>query len=119
MAFAAYKADLATGLANLVTFYNPSLIVLGGGLSQTDELYAGLEDAVDGATLPATRGKCKIVRSALGGDCAAMGAAWLAFADGAPTTCASLCSAGIVTRNFLARLRSCGDPSLRVGDLCG
>jgi glucokinase len=34
-AFAAYRADLATGLANLVTFYNPSLIVLGGGLSRT------------------------------------------------------------------------------------
>lgn len=33
-AFAKYKADLATGLANLVTFYNPSLIILGGGLSR-------------------------------------------------------------------------------------
>lgn len=33
-AFEAYRADLATGLANLVTFYNPSLIILGGGLSR-------------------------------------------------------------------------------------
>ena len=38
-AFAAYRTDLATGLANLVTFYNPSLIVLGGGLSRTAEIY--------------------------------------------------------------------------------
>ena len=80
-AFAAYRADLATGLANLVTFYNPSLLVLGGGLSATPELYEGLEKAVDGSTLPATRGMCKIVRSALGPDGAAMGAAWLAFAE--------------------------------------
>ena len=31
-AWTAYRADLAAGLANLVTFYNPSLIVLGGKL---------------------------------------------------------------------------------------
>ena len=42
-AWAAYKADLATGLANLVTFYNPSLVVLGGGLAKTPELYDGLQ----------------------------------------------------------------------------
>ena len=62
---------------------NPGLVVLGGGLAKTGELYAGLEAAVDAATLPATRGKCEIVRSELGGDCAAMGAAWLVFAEGA------------------------------------
>ena len=80
-AFAAYKADLASGLANLVTFYNPSLIVLGGGLSRTPELYEGLRDAVDRSTLPATRGLCEIVQSALDSDCAAMGAARLVFAE--------------------------------------
>ena len=42
-AWASYKADLATGLANLVTFYNPSLVVLGGGLAKTPELYHGLQ----------------------------------------------------------------------------
>ena len=42
-AWASYKADLATGLANLVTFYNPSLVVLGGGLAKTPELYDGLQ----------------------------------------------------------------------------
>ena len=84
-AFAAYRADLATGLANLVTFYNPSLIVLGGGLSRTAEIYDGLEAAVDQSTLPATRGRCAVVQSALGFDCAAMGAAWLVFAETART----------------------------------
>jgi len=79
-AFSSYRSDLATGLANLITFYNPSLIVLGGGLSATAELYDGLAQAVDRSTLPATRGLCSIAQSALGADCAAMGAAWLAFA---------------------------------------
>lgn len=80
-AFRTYRTDLASGLANLVTFYNPSLIVLGGGLARTPELYEGLEGDVDGSTLPATRGKCRIVQSALDADCAAMGAAWLVFAE--------------------------------------
>ena len=80
-AFTKYRADLATGLANLVTFYNPSLIVLGGGLSRTPEIYEGLEAAVDSSTLPATRGLCKIVQSSLDADCAATGAAWLVFAE--------------------------------------
>ena len=80
-AFAAFHADLAAGLANLVTFYNPSLIVLGGGLARTPELYDGLVQAVDASTLPATRGKCAIVQSQLGGECAATGAGWLVFAE--------------------------------------
>jgi predicted NBD/HSP70 family sugar kinase len=32
--FSRYKDDLSTGLANLVTFYNPDTIAIGGGLSQ-------------------------------------------------------------------------------------
>ena len=35
----------------------------------------------DAATLPATRGKCRVVQSALGSDCAAVGAAWLVGAE--------------------------------------
>ena len=40
--FKDYKEDLSTGLANLVTFYNPDVIALGGGLSQASELFEGL-----------------------------------------------------------------------------
>ena len=78
-AFRRCRTDLATGLANLVSFYNPSLIVLGGGLSRTPELYDGLQDRVDSQTLPATRGTFSIVQSTLGADCVAMGAGWLVF----------------------------------------
>ena len=40
-AFIDYREDLSTGLANLVTFYNPDVIALGGGLSQAAELFEG------------------------------------------------------------------------------
>lgn len=76
-AFAAYKNDLATGLANLVTFYNPDTIALGGGLTLAKELYEQLEDMVNARTMPATRGKAAIVQARLGTEAGAIGAALL------------------------------------------
>ena len=74
--FERWRSDLAQGLANLITFYNPSCIAIGGGLSKIPEIYKGLqsdiypstrlEDLVDTLTLPATRGKCTIMQSTLG-----------------------------------------------------
>eukprot|EP01035_Chromulina_nebulosa_P033306 gene33306-44586_t len=64
-AFARFKDDLSTGLANLVTFYNPDVIALGGGLSQAPEVFNGLEAAVDAKTLPATRGKVRVLPAML------------------------------------------------------
>jgi len=100
-ALLAFREDLAEGLANLVTFYNPSVIVLGGGISQSPELFEALPlfpdvvtlnkqrgstargnslyEQVNLKTLPATRGKCKVVAGSLGSDAGAMGAAWLAM----------------------------------------
>ena len=82
-AFERYLDDLTTGLANLVTFYNPNVIVLGGGLAQAPELFSykevTLTQAVDSKTLPATRGKCQVIASDLGADAVAMGAAWLSL----------------------------------------
>jgi len=78
-AFINYRNDLATGLANLVTFYNPDTICLGGGLSQANELFVGLERLVDDKTLPSTRGKVKIVPASLGMDSGAIGAAIVGF----------------------------------------
>ena len=84
LAWDTYADDLATGLANLVTFYNPNLIVLGGGLGQAEELYQDndIEFRVDAKTLPATRGKVKVVRATLGGKAGALGAALLALGRG-------------------------------------
>ena len=42
-AFDMYLDDLATGLANLVSFYNPDTIALGGGLAQSIELFEKIQ----------------------------------------------------------------------------
>ena len=77
-AFHVYMDDLSSGLANLVTFYNPDTIALGGGLSQATEIYKDIQRLVDSKTLPATRGKVKIVPCLVGVDAGAIGAALLA-----------------------------------------
>ena len=77
-AFQHFMDDLSTGLANLVTFYNPDMIALGGGLSQANEIYYDIQRLVDEKTLPATRGKVKIMASQLGVDAGAVGAALIA-----------------------------------------
>ena len=76
-AFDAYIQDLSTGLANIVTFYNPDTIALGGGLAQCKELFEKLQLMVDEKTLPATKGSAMIVPSLLGPDAGAVGAAVL------------------------------------------
>jgi len=80
-AFNDFRDDLSTGLANLVTFYNPDTIILGGGLSQASELFDGLVEMVDKKTLPATRGKVKIIPAMLSTDAGAIGAAAIAFSE--------------------------------------
>jgi glucokinase len=79
-----YLDDLTTGLANLVTFYNPSVIALGGGFGQADEIYAG--DAarirIDAKSLPASRGRVRLVPAELGNGAGAIGAALLALGRG-------------------------------------
>lgn len=76
-AFAIFKDNLATGLANLVTFYNPEIIAIGGGISKAPELFEGLQEAVDSKTLPASRGIVKIFAASLHNEAGAIGAALL------------------------------------------
>ena len=82
-AWNAFQADLISGLANVVTFYNPEVICLGGGIAQAKELFQvgdlSISEAVDAKTLPATRGKCKVVPGTLGSDLVALGATRLVF----------------------------------------
>lgn len=83
-AFENYLQDLSTGIANVITFYNPSVIVLGGKLGQHPLLYTQfhnttLQQRVDDKTLPATRGKCHIQPAHLASNAGAMGAALLPF----------------------------------------
>jgi len=78
-AFDRFQDDLSTGLANLITFYNPDTIALGGGLSQAPEVFHGLLEAVDRKTLPASRGKVTILAASLSVDAGAIGAALLGW----------------------------------------
>ncbi len=75
-AFDRYVDRLARGLATIVDILDPDVIVLGGGMSNVDELYPALPDAIathvfsDVFTTP--------VRKALHGDSSGVrGAAWL------------------------------------------
>lgn len=77
--FQSFRADLVTGLANLVTFYNPDIICIGGGISQAPEIFHGIDAAVDAETLPATRGRVRILPAKLRTDAGAVGAALLGF----------------------------------------
>ena len=74
-AFDLYLDDLSTGLANLVSFYNPDTIAIGGGLAQSPELFERLQGLVDKKLLPATRDSVMVVPSLLGPDAGAIGAA--------------------------------------------
>jgi glucokinase len=81
-AFGIFMDDLSTGIANLVTFYNPDVIAIGGGLAQAPEIFERIGPLVDQKTLPATKGKCRIVPAALGTDAGAIGACVLALFAG-------------------------------------
>jgi len=78
-----YLADLAIGVANIISFTNPQMIALGGGVGQTDKtmLAIPLKKRVDDLTTMAPK-DAKIVSATLGNDAGAVGAAALAFAGG-------------------------------------
>lgn len=78
-AFNNYLDDLSTGLANLITFYNPDTIAIGGGLSHAPEVFENIHALVNSKTLPASRNFVKIVPATLGQDAGAIGAALLAL----------------------------------------
>jgi predicted NBD/HSP70 family sugar kinase len=54
-------------LASIVNFFNPSLIIIGGGLSRTgDQLLAGIREAIYRRSLPLATRELLIQRSSLG-----------------------------------------------------
>jgi glucokinase-like ROK family protein len=70
---------LGTVLAGLVSFANPSMIVIGGGLAQLGHrLLAEVRAAVYGRSLPLATGNLPIVLSELGGRAGVIGAGKLA-----------------------------------------
>lgn len=72
-ALSAYVDRLARGLALVASILDPDIIVLGGGMSNVDDLYSGLPEKIDqwvfggrwrGRVLPARWGDSSGVRGA-------------------------------------------------------
>jgi glucokinase-like ROK family protein len=66
---------LGETLARIVNFYNPSLIVLGGGVASTDAYTATLREIVYRRSLPLATRDLRIVRTSLDGHSGISGAA--------------------------------------------
>lgn len=65
-------------LASIVNFFNPSLIVVGGGVAQSgDQLLASLREAVYRRSLPLATRDLLIKRSPLGPRAGVIGASWM------------------------------------------
>jgi len=75
---------LAMGIANLISALNPQVIVLGGGLMQSSDLFLEpIRRAVPRWAQPIATRQCRIVPSALGADAGLIGAARLALFESA------------------------------------
>ena len=76
---------LAMGTANLISAFNPQVLVLGGGLMQAADLFLDpVRRAVRRWAQPLAAEQCRIELTRLGEDAALFGAARLAFLDESP-----------------------------------
>lgn len=71
-----YQERLARGLASVINIVDPEAIVLGGGLSNIDMLYTGLEDMIARYAF-SDAVDTKVVRAIHGDSSGVRGAAWL------------------------------------------
>lgn len=83
-AIAAWRAwlnDLALGVSNIISFVNPEVIALGGGVGRTEDamLAIPLRQLVDAQTTMVPKGQTAIVRAKLGNNAGVVGAACLAL----------------------------------------
>lgn len=75
-----FAKDLAIGLVNLLHIFDPQIIILGGGVSQSYSMYSlALSKAMHTNTMAHLREHINVVPSKLGDDVSLLGAASLAF----------------------------------------
>lgn len=74
---ATYQDRLARALALLINIYDPDIIVLGGGLSNINEIYFGLIDKVAAHAFTTDRLETRILQNQHGDSSGVRGAAWL------------------------------------------
>ena len=71
---------LGVAMANLVNIFNPEMIVVGGGVSASFDLFAPYaRDEIMNRAFPVPARRCRIARAECGDDAGLLGAAWLAF----------------------------------------
>ena len=81
-----FSFDLALGIANIVTFVNPEVIALGGGVSTAgDFILDAIRDRVDELTTMVPRKTTQLVIAKLGNDAGQVGAATMCFRGGLTT----------------------------------
>lgn len=81
-----YTSDLALGVANIITFVNPEIIALGGGVSTAgDFMLDAIKTRVDDLTTMVPRGTTKLAIAKLGNDAGQVGAATMCFRGGLTT----------------------------------
>jgi glucokinase len=81
-----YTSDMAIGLANIITFVNPTVIALGGGVSSAgDFILDWVRDRVDELTTMVPKKTTKLVIAKLGNDAGQVGAATMVFRGGLTT----------------------------------
>ena len=75
---------LGIGLANLINILNPDIIVIGGGVAEAWDLFIGhVRDEIASRAYSEPAKRAKLVPAALGDDAGLLGAARIAFSDGA------------------------------------
>lgn len=81
-----YSIDLATGLSNIISFVNPELIALGGGVASAGTfMLDAIQGRVDALTTMVPKGSTKIAIAKLGNDAGQVGAACMVFRGGLKT----------------------------------
>ena len=92
-------ARIGSMLAGVVNFFNPDLIVIGGGVAQSgDVLLASIRETVYGRSLPLATRELAIRRSSLGGLAGVIGASAMVVDQ-------------LFSRESLARWAPAGEPS--------
>ncbi|MDA0988094.1 MAG: ROK family protein [Chloroflexi bacterium] len=78
-----FASNLGLGLVNLMHIFDPQMIILGGGVSQSYQVYsAALDVAIRRHVMAHLRERINVVVSTLGDDASLLGAAHLAFQRG-------------------------------------
>jgi len=70
---------LGIGIANVINIFNPTVVVIGGGIRRAEGLMEAAEESMRRHAIESLARTCRIVEAALGEDAGVMGAAELAW----------------------------------------